>query len=187
MVKECSQNAYLRQSTFLRTVGAKFGESERQSIEDNEVIVTEMKKPKKYVSKQELEDEDWSVQLEQKEDRDDYRKFSRIITKNLSQCYSLLWGQCNLSLQNKIKNDREFVGMTTGDIKILYSIIQNICHGSDHNDNCFMAAMEFVNNFHLIWGGNYSDLSSHFEAFEKRYDMVEKTGWTFATEAVRDL
>ena len=50
MVKECSQNAYLRQSTFLRTVGAKFGESERQSIEDNEVIVTEMKKPKKYAS-----------------------------------------------------------------------------------------------------------------------------------------
>ena len=70
---------------------------------------------------------------------------------------------------------------------MLYKIIQNICHGSDHNDNCFMAAMEYVYNFHLIRGDDYSDLSSYFEAFEKKYDVVEKTGWTFATEAVRDL
>ena len=50
-----------------------------------------MEKPKKFVSKKELEDEDWDVQLEWKEDRDDYRKYSRIITKHLSQCYSILW------------------------------------------------------------------------------------------------
>ena len=91
---------------FLTYVGTKFGKSERQSIEDNDVIVSEMKKLKKYVSKKELEDEDCDVQLEWKDDRDDYRKYSRIITKHLSQCYSILWGQCNLSLQNKIKNDR---------------------------------------------------------------------------------
>ena len=157
------------------------------TIKRTRSIAHEMKKPKKYASEKELEDEDWDVQLEWKEDRDDYRKYSRIITKHLSQCYSVLWGQCNLPLQNKIKNDREFASMTTGDVKMLYKIIQNICHGSDHNDNCFMAAMESVYNFHLIRGDDYSDLSSYFEAFEKRYDVVEKTGWTFATEAVRDL
>ena len=85
-----------------------------------------MKKPKKYVSKQELEDEDWDVQLEWKEDKDDNRIFSQIITKHLFQCYLILWGQCNLSLQNKIKNDREFMGMTTFDVKMLYQIIQKI-------------------------------------------------------------
>ena len=77
--------------------------------------------------------------------------------------------------------------MTTGDVKLLYIILQNICHGSDHNDNCFMTVMEYMYHFHLIRGGDYSDLSSYFEAFEKRYEVVEKTGWTFATEAVRDL
>ena len=77
--------------------------------------------------------------------------------------------------------------MTTGDIKILYKIIQNIFHGSDHNNIYFIGAMESVYDFHLIRGDDYSDLSSYFEAFEKRYDVVKKTGWTFATEAVRDL
>ena len=62
-----------------------------------------------------------------------------------------------------------------------------MCHGSDYNGNCFMVAMESVYNFHLIRGGDYSDLSSYFEAFEKRYDIVKNTGWTFAIEAVRDL
>ena len=65
--------------------------------------------------------------------------------------------------------------MITGDVKMLYKIIQNICHGSNHNDNCFMAAMESVYSFHLLWGDAYSDLSSYFEAFEKGYDVVEKT------------
>ena len=144
-----------------------------------------MKNPKKYASKKELEDEDWDVQLEWKEDReyvqlewkedrDDYRTYSRIITKHLSPCYLVLCDQYNLPLQDKIKNDREFASMTTGDVIMLYNIIQNICHDSDHNDNCFMAAMESVYNFHLIRGDNYSDLSSYFEAFEKRYDVVER-------------
>ena len=76
--------------------------------------------------------------------------------------------------------------MAKCDVKMLYQIIQKICHGSDHNENCLMAAMESVYNFHLISGDGYTDLSSHLEAFEKRYDVVEKTGWTFATEAVCD-
>ena len=39
----------------------------------------------------------------------------------------------------------------------------------------------------IIRGDDYSNLSSYFEAFEKGYDVVEKTGWTFATEAVLDF
>ena len=79
-----------------------------------------MVKPKTYAIQKKFEAEDWDVQLEWREDRDDYRKYSRTITKHLSQCYSILWGQCNLSLQNKIKNDRAFVEFTTGDVNILY-------------------------------------------------------------------
>ena len=172
---------------FLTYIGTKFKESEKRSIEDNGIIVTEMEKPKKYASKKYLEAEDWDAQLTWKEYREDYRKYSRTITKHLSQCYSILWGQCNLSLQNRIKNDREFVGMASGDVKMLYQIIQKICYGSDNNDNCFMAVMESVYNFNLIRGDDYTDLSTYFEAFEKRYEVVVKTGWTFATEAVYNI
>ena len=49
---------------FLTYIGTKFGESAKQSIVDNLVVITEMVKPKKYASKKELEEEDWDVQLE---------------------------------------------------------------------------------------------------------------------------
>ena len=114
--KEIQSTCISSSKHFLTYIGTKFGESEKQSIEDNTIILTEMTKSKNYASQKESKAEDWDVLLEQKEDRDDYRKYSRTITKHLSQCYSILQEQCNLSLQNKIKNDREFVGMTTCDV-----------------------------------------------------------------------
>ena len=77
--------------------------------------------------------------------------------------------------------------MASGDVNMLYQIIQKICRGSDNNDNCFMAVMESVCNFNLIRGDEYTDLSTYFEAFEKRYEVVAKIGWTFSTEAVCNL
>ena len=49
---------------FLIYIGIKFGENEKQPIEDNTIIVTERTRPKKYASKKELEAEDWDAQLE---------------------------------------------------------------------------------------------------------------------------
>ena len=43
---------------FLTCIGTHFGESEKRSIEDNYIIVIEMKNPKKYASKKDLEAED---------------------------------------------------------------------------------------------------------------------------------
>ena len=59
-------------------------------IEDNEIIETEITKPKKSASQKELKAENWDVRLEWTEDRDAYRKYSRIITNYLSQFYSIL-------------------------------------------------------------------------------------------------
>ena len=58
--------------------------------------------------------------------------------------------------------------MTTGDVKILYKPIQK--HLS-----------WFRSQWQLFHGSNGicdkdSDLSSYFEAFEKKYDVAEKTG-----------
>ena len=59
-------------------------------IEDNAIIETEITKPKKSASQKELKAENWDVRLEWTEDRDVYRKYSRIITNYLSQFYSIL-------------------------------------------------------------------------------------------------
>jgi hypothetical protein len=50
-----------------------------------------------------------------------------------------------------------------------------------------MSAMESVYNFHLIKGDEYSDGSLYLEAFEKRYDIIERIGWSFASTEIRDL
>jgi hypothetical protein len=176
---------------FLNHVGSKFGESVKQSIEDNKLVVTEMVRPKRYVSKSQFEAEDWTTQEDWKSETTDYRKYVRQITSDLSKAYSILWGQCNLALQTIIQRNKEFIAMkagaNSGDVKELYSIIQRICHGYTHHQNCFMAAMESVYNFHLIKGDEYADVSSYLEAFEKRYDIVEKAGWCFASIELRDL
>ena len=48
---------------FLKYVGSKYRESKKQSINDNQVVVTKLKKPMVYISKTQFEDKDRSVQL----------------------------------------------------------------------------------------------------------------------------
>jgi hypothetical protein len=181
------QKCLTSSKTFLTHVGSKFGESVKQSIESNHLVVTEMTKPKQYVSKAAFEAEDWSIQQDWTLDTSDYRKYVRSINQDLSKSYLILWGQCNLPLQTIIKRDKEFILMSAGDAKMLYQIIQRVCNGSTHHQNCFMSAMESLYNFHLIKGEEYADTSTYLEAFDKRYDIVEKAGWSFAPIELRDL
>jgi hypothetical protein len=50
-----------------------------------------------------------------------------------------------------------------------------------------MSAMESFYNFHLIKGDEYSDGSQYHEAFRKRYEIIERTGWSIASSEMRDL
>ena len=78
------------------------------------------------------------------------------------------------------------MGMTTFDVKIIPNHSEDF-HGSNYNDNCFMATMKSMYNFHLIHDDNYSDLSSYFKVFENKYEVVERTVWIFVIEAVPDI
>lgn len=44
-----------------------------------------------------------------------------------------------------------------------------------------MSTMDSVYNFHLIKGNEYSDESQYREAFEKRYEIMERTGFYIAS------
>jgi hypothetical protein len=50
-----------------------------------------------------------------------------------------------------------------------------------------MSAMESVYNFHLIKGDKYVDNSQYIEAFEKRYEIIKRSGWYIASIEMRDL
>lgn len=172
---------------FLSYIGTKYGQSVKQSIKNGILKVTEMAEPKEYTTEAAFEKESWSVQQDWKLDRNDYRKILRQLKADLSKSYSYLWEQCNLALQNVISLDDEFLSNEEGDVIVLFDVIQRICHGSTHHQNCFMSAMESVYNFHLIKGDEYSDGSQYLEAFEKRYEIMERTGWSIASMEMRDM
>jgi hypothetical protein len=184
--KGMQQKCLSSSKMFLNYIGSKYGESVKQTIEYNSLVVTEMETPKVYTTETEYNAESWDVKEDWKLDKSDYRKITRQINQDLSKCYSVLWGLCTGSLHNIIKRDVEFIAMKAGDVMILYKVIQRICHGSTHHNNCLRAAMEAVYNFHLIKGDDYTDGTQYLEAFEKRYDIMEKTGWSFASTELRD-
>jgi hypothetical protein len=183
MQKKCLASSKM----YLNYIGTKFGESVKQSIELDCLVVTEMAAPTVYKDEAEFNKESWSVKKDWESDRIDYRKIVRQINQDLSKSYSYLWQQCTGSLHTIIKRDSDFVSMNPGDVMVLYRVIQRICHGSTNNANCFMAAMESVYNFHLIKGDEYADSSSYLESFEKRYEIIERVGISYASVEMRDL
>ena len=184
--RDMQQKCLSSSKIFLNHVGGKFGESVKQSIENGTLTVAEMAKPKSYTSSTEFENEDYAIQQEWKFDMADYRKYVRQITSDLTKCYSILWGQCTLTLQTVIKRDDDFVKMRPGDVKVLYDVIQRTCHGSTIHKNSYMTTLEAVYNFHLIKGEDYADMSMYVESFEKRYEILERSGWSVATVEMRD-
>jgi hypothetical protein len=76
--------------------------------------------PKAYKTEAEFNAESWAVKEDWKLDRSDYRKIVRQINQDLSKSYSVLWGQCNLALQNIVKQDDDFIAMNPGDVQVLY-------------------------------------------------------------------
>jgi hypothetical protein len=172
---------------YLNFIGTKFGESVKQSIELDTLIVTEMAAPKVYATEAAFNKEDWNTKKDWESDRVDYRKIVRQINQDLSKSYSYLWQQCTSKLQTIIKRDTDYTTMAPGDVLVLYRVIQRICHGTTNHANCFMSAMESVYNFHLIKGDDYTDSSAYLESFEKRYDIIERIGVSYASAEMRDL
>ena len=168
-------------------IGSKYGASVSQSITNGTLTVAEMAEPTLYTTEAEYNAESWAVQQAWKLDTADYRKYVRQITSDLTKSYLVLWGQCTLALQTVIERDDDFIAMRAGDVKVLYAVIQKICHGSTHHKNCFMSSVESVFNFHLIKGEDYSDMSKYIESFEKRYEIFTRSGWSVASTDMRDL
>jgi len=76
---------------YLNFIGTKFGESVKQSIELDTLIVTEMASPKVFKDEAEFNKESWNDKKDWESDRIDYRKIVRQINQDLSKSYSYLW------------------------------------------------------------------------------------------------
>ena len=103
MQAKCIQSS----KAFLDYVGRTYGESERQSIIINNLVITEMEEPMYIATKSDFDKMSLKDQRLWDKKVDNWSKISVMINKNLSKAYSVLWALCHPGLQQKIMEIRE--------------------------------------------------------------------------------
>lgn len=168
---------------FLNYVGSKFGESIKKLIIKNELVIVEMKKPIKTSNMSAEETEDY------KYDREDYQRFKQTTQTGLLMAYSILWGLCHVSLQNKTQAHPDFDAMEDGDVGELFQMLSNICNGctTGTTEDTILNIMDALYNWLFIKGDDFLTLSEYMEGFENSYDVTERAGFNIANIGLRDL
>jgi hypothetical protein len=172
----------LTREAILDHVGRIFSMSESISLEDGQVTIVGYAKPKDWADKAVF---DKIPYWEQEEWRLDYRKYmdaKALITKNLSSCFKLIWGQCTHVLQNKIKMDPDWAAArSTQSTLKLWAIISKICNRVDTIDDygtrmveSVMAVIEIPN----VRGRNIHD---YYDMFNERVKAASVCGVDFCT------
>ena len=172
---------------FTDYIGRTYGESERQSIEANKLIMTNMDEPKDIETEEDFKKMTFKEQKMWEKQADVWFKSTAVINKNLSKAYSVLWSICHSGLQQKIKSDKDFQVMKEGDVGELFHIVQKICHGNSSTDNPYVNIVEASYNLLMIKGDSYPALSLYYEAFEKKFEVLEKCGFAVTSHEFRDL
>ena len=171
---------------FLNYIGTKYGESEKQSVLQNKLVITEMSAPVSYATKEAFEKLDYTAQQDWKDDRLYYRKYKMRVETNLNMICSLLWSLCHVTLMNKIGVDKDYLAMRNGNAGELYRIIGAICNGSNSVDHPLRSGMETMFRILCIRGDDFTSRSSYYESFVIRAEAAEKEGWCMGTESLRN-
>ena len=171
---------------FLNYIGTKYGESEKQSVLQNKLVITEMKAPASYATEELFKALDFTEQQDWKDDRTYYRKYKMKVESNLNMICSLLWSLCHVTLRNKISVDKDYLAMRKGNAGELYRIISTICNGSNSVDHPLRSGLETMMSILCIQGDRFPCRSSYHESFVLRAEAAENGGWCMATEATRD-
>ena len=80
---------------FLNYIGTKYGESEKQSVLQNKLVITEMTAPVSYATEELFKALDYTAQQDWKDDRLYYWKYKMKVETNLNMICSLLWSLCH--------------------------------------------------------------------------------------------
>ena len=183
MQERCLQSS----KTFIDYVGRTYGESEKQSILNNEMVITGARQPKQLATKTEFEELPYYEQELWKREMDTWMKTKSRVADNLSKAYSVLWSLCHSGLQQKIKGDNDYTSLVQGDAGDLYRLVNKICHGNSSTENPFTNLLEGWYNLFFIKGESYSSLSEYLEAFDKKYQVIEACGGSHTSPKFQDI
>eukprot|EP00536_Pseudo-nitzschia_multiseries_P018072 jgi/Psemu1/54022/gm1.54022_g len=92
---------------------------------------------------------------------------ARIRTNMLSACYTIIWGQLTLNLQNKIKADPDYAKVEVKkDAPKLYKLVAKLCNKATTSiDHVPTSQVELVVYSILKLSGNKTSLSDYYDTF----------------------
>ena len=92
----------LSKDKLMTYIGKKCTTSERISIEKNAITLVGMVRPQVFAIKAAFELLSYTAQEEWKIDLKKYQEARSVLHKNLTSCYSVIWGQMSNTLRNKV-------------------------------------------------------------------------------------
>ena len=122
---------------------------------------------------------------------DDYQNFSRIIRKDLSAFYVMLFTMCHISLKNCLEGESEYQQMVYQGIfnsTMLHILIKKKCNGLTGVvvDDMIGNTLEYLCNCMFIRGDECYSLLKHLEVSSHRFDTLKQTRFTFTIESIID-
>ena len=183
---------------FLTCITAKYDQSVKMSLVAGEVVVTEVDEDliPKFETKAEEDTylaglKHWQVK-QYHATLEDYTKFSRIIWKDLATVQGVLFGLCNVSLQNRIEAEPEYQLMVKRNrfcTMKLHDLVKKVMNGSTAVvvEDVIGNMIEAMFNFMLIRAEEYEALPKYLQAFEHRFEVLTSAGFNLADEKLRDM
>jgi len=192
------QNNWMESNrVFMDYIGCTFGQSVKASLIAGELVVTEVDESllPKFVTAEAEKDylselKHWEKEL-YKQAKDDFRKFSWDIRRDLSFVYGILYSLCHVSLRNKLEVDSGYQKMVSTkrfNAIVLYQRMRKICNGSTSvvGEDVLGNLMESLYNFLLIKGDDHESLWHYRETLAHRYSILKESGFDLATDNLRD-
>jgi len=184
-------------NALLNYVGSKYGQSVRASLIAGSLIVTEVDEellPKFNTAdaeKKYLDSLAYWQQEEYKAAKEDYRKFSFDIRRDLSMVYETMYSMCHESVRGRLVADVDYhlmVSKRRYNSMTLYKLIRKICNGSMSvvSGDVLGNLMESLYTLLMVRGEDYESFPKYFEVVNHRYNILKESGFDLATDNLRD-
>ena len=110
---------------------------------------------------------------------------------DLSAAHGVLYSYCHISARNCLENESEYQAMKKKkrfDAVKLFQLINKNCNGSTTvvTSDKVGNMIEALRNFMLVRAEEYPSLPKYIEASEHLFRVLEATGFSIATEMLRD-
>ena len=110
------------------------------------------------------------------------------VRTNLSKVCTILWLQCHIMMQNKLKQYQDYKKKKMdGNAAEMYCLITKISNVSGVMENSICTILESVYNVLFIQDDYFNNLMQYYEDFIHCINVAELTGWLFSTQMLRDL